>query len=1342
MGCLLFLGSVAGAATRYVNVNNLTPALPYASWAAAATSIQDAVDAAQLGDEIVVTNGVYQTGAQAVYGMRNRVAVTKPVTLRSVNGPAVTQIVGSGQSSLVPIRCVYLANGASLTGFTLTNGLTDYLGDDHTNKAGGGVWCEGVSAVVSNCVLSGNFCWGYGGGAYSGTLNDCTFSGNFAGSGGGASSSMLDNCTLTNNSAVWGGGAYSGTLNNCLLTSNSAIRADFASGGGAYQATLNNCALTGNSASSQGGGAFSSTLNDCTVTGNSAPYGGGTGSGTLNNCIVYYNSAQNRGANYDAGTLNYCCTTPLPAGPGNLVEEPLLANAWRLSADSPCRGRGSAAYASGVDIDGEPWANPPSIGCDEYWSGSLTGAVSVAIVANYTSLSAGHAVDFKGLIEGRVSASRWDFGDGSTVSNRPWASHTWVTAGDYVVELRAYNESYQAGVAVTVTVHVLPPVHYVAMTGSSQPPYSSWATAAQNIQSAVDVAWTGDEIVVSNGVYRTGARAVYGMSNRVVVTKPVIVRSVNGPAVTQIVGYQVPGTTNGPEAVRCVYLTNGAVLVGFTLTNGATQILPQDDRNGDGGGVYCEGESEVVSNCVLTGNSATGYGGGACRGTLRRCTLTRNLALASGGGCFAGTLNDCTLADNSAFFGPGGAVNATLNNCTLTGNSGRDSGGAWGCILNNCVLTGNSAYNGYGGAASVSTLNNCVLTGNSAYGGGGASWCTLNNCTLTGNSAFASGGGTYRGTLNDCIVYYNNAQVNGANYDGDIFHYCCTTPAPTGTGNLIEEPQLATIWRLSIGSPCRGRGNADYVSGVDIDGEPWANPPSIGCDEYWSGSVTGAVSAEIVAAITNVAVGFGLDFQAVIGGRVSASRWDSGDGNVVSNRPWATHAWTAAGDYVVELRAYNESYPAGVAATVTVHVVLEEHYVALNSTNPVPPYTSWATAANNIQDAVDAATQLGALVWVADGVYQTGERAAYGMNNRVVVPRPLTVRSVNGPAVTRIVGSGPNGLAAVRCVYLSSGAMLAGFTLTNGATQASGDYRTQCGGGVFCQGLTPVVSNCMLTGNSAFWDGGAAYFGTLNNCVLARNSASRVGGGASGSTLNNCILTSNSALDGGGANSGILNNCVLTANSADYYGGGARGRVLGGTGGTLNNCTLAGNFAAYGGGASGCELNNCIAYYNTAQTSGPNYEGGVLNYCDTTPLPTNGVGNIALDPLFVNAYGWADLRLQSSSPCINRGYNAYVTTTTDLDGNPRISGPVVDIGAYEFQWQPTILLADGNFGVRSNAFGFSVSAASGSVVVIEGSTNLRSWVRVQTNTAAAAPFYFVDLGWTNLPTRFYRARLQ
>jgi hypothetical protein len=158
----------ANAATRYVNVNNATPASPYTDWSSAATTIQDAIDAATTGDDILVTNGVYQTGARVVYGMSNRVAVTIPVTVRSVNGPAVTQIIGyqvpGTTNGAGAVRCAYLTNGAALSGFNLAKGATQTFGDVAKNLSGGGLWCEGASAVVSNCTLTGNWASANGGG--------------------------------------------------------------------------------------------------------------------------------------------------------------------------------------------------------------------------------------------------------------------------------------------------------------------------------------------------------------------------------------------------------------------------------------------------------------------------------------------------------------------------------------------------------------------------------------------------------------------------------------------------------------------------------------------------------------------------------------------------------------------------------------------------------------------------------------------------------------------------------------------------------------------------------------------------------------------------------------------------------------------------------------------------------------------------------------------------------------------------------------------------------------------------------------------------------------------------
>jgi hypothetical protein len=110
-----------------------------------------------------------------------------------------------------------------------------------------------------------------------------------------------------------------------------------------------------------------------------------------------------------------------------------------------------------------------------------------------------------------------------------------------------------------------------------------------------------------------------------------------------------------------------------------------------------------------------------------------------------------------------------------------------------------------------------------------------------------------------------------------------------------------------------------------------------------------------------------------------------------------------------------------------------------------------------------------------------------------------------------------------------------------------------------------------------------------------------------------------------------------------------------------------GNSAPGGGGAWDSWLNNCIAYFNSAPVSATaNYSAGTLNFCCTTPLPTSGFGNFTNAPLLADVAA-RDFHLQTNSPCINAGANSYVETDTDLDGNPRIAGGTVDVGAYEFE---------------------------------------------------------------------------
>jgi PKD repeat protein len=1023
---------------------------------------------------------------------------------------------GAGLDSGTANNCTFTGNSAFNGGATAYSALNDCTLTANSATTGGAVYY----GTLNKCVFIGNAAINSGGGAFGGTLNICALSDNSAQEGAGLNSSTANNCTITGNSAFNGGGAAASKLNGCILTNNSALNL----GGGALESTLNSCALNANSASS-GGGAFDCALTNCTVTANSAFYnGGGVSFSTLNNCIAYFNTAV-QWANYDSGSLlDYSCTMPLPTnGVGNISSNPLLANAFHLSAYSPCRGAGNAAYATGTDIDGEFWASPPSIGCDEYYTASATGDLVVAIITPFTSVTVGLPLEFTTLIAGRTTASSWDFGDGVTATNQLIVSHSWAGLGDYSLVLRAFNESNPEGISATVTIHVVPrPVYYVSVDSLNPvAPYSSWATAATDIQDAVDVATVaGSQVLVTNGIYARGARLTVGdaIVNRLVVDKPLSLQSVNGPQFTII---------DGGRSNRCVHLAYYASLSGFTLTNG----LMQNDGAVFGG---------ALTNCTLTGNNGASY-----------CTLTY---------------------------------------CSLT-----NWAGASYCTLNNCMLTANP-----GVGASYSTLNNCMLSSNYVA----AEYSTLNNCTLTGNEAY----GALGCAMTNCIAYFNTA-APGVNYDAlSTLNYCCTTPLPAnGVGNISSDPQLASAWRLSAASPCRGAGSAVSAIGTDLDGEAWANPPSIGCDEYHAGALTGPLSVGITSSFTNVPIGFTLQLVGTIEGRPASNSWDFGDGITATNQLYVSHTWAALGDYAVILNAYNTGNPDGVSTTITIHVVPQPiHYVVANSLAPVAPYTSWATAARNIQDAVDAATVPAALVLVSNGTYAAGGRA--DELAVVIVDKPLTVRSINGPLFTAINGNGTN-----RCVTLLKEAIISGFTLTNGLEGAA----------------LGIVTNCTLGGNAV-----GASFSTLYNCTLTENNAYEYGGGAYASTLYNCTLSRNSCLyGGGGAYACTLNNCTLTDNDS----------------------------FPLGGGAMNCTLNNCIAYFNT----GGNYQDCSLNNCCTTPDP-GGIGNFTSPPLFVNQAS-GNLRLQTNSPCINAGNNIFAVGSTDLDDNPRIQGGAVDIGAYEFQ---------------------------------------------------------------------------
>lgn len=202
----------------------------------------------------------------------------------------------------------------------------------------------------------------------------------------------------------------------------------------------------------------------------------------------------------------------------------------------------------------------------------------------------------------------------------------------------------------------------------------------------------------------------------------------------------------------------------------------------------------------------------------------------------------------------------------------------------------------------------------------------------------------------------------------------------------------------------------------------------------------------------------------------------------------------------------------------------------------------------------------------------------------------------------------------------------------------------------------------------------------MDHCTIATNSASE-GAGADDSWIYNSVLIGNIGSWGGGAAYATLDHCAIGANVGSPAGAGdcsltgcliTNNIGIGVHGGWVSSCTVAGNQ----GGAYGGIFVNSVVYGNSESNwEFDGFYGLHFTNCCTTPMPTNyvttfssmsAVDTFTNDPVFVNPAA-GDYHLQPSSPCINSGKNSYVTASTDLDGNPRIKGGTVDIGAYEFQ---------------------------------------------------------------------------
>ncbi len=864
---------------------------------------------------------------------------------------------------------------------------------------------------------------------------------------------------------------------------------------------------------------------------------------------------------------------------------------------------------------------------------------------------------------------------------------------------------------------------YVSPDGAHIPPFSTWAVAATNIQAAIDFCTPDDVVLVTNGVYLLnatvrvtndvtlaspngrdtvlfdgsalppGADAVFlqfGTLDGLTVSNAPRhgVKSEYGAILNSLITHSGQSGIDSYTTPRIV--TNSTLLVTNTIV----------EHSGSNGIFTCAVDTRIL-NCLVAESAGTGV---SLRqnDTVSPLTLPRVSNFLIRASTVSSNRNSGIMLGFWNYTPDLPSVSVVVDSCLIEGNIGTygggiaDAAGAWaergsGVFITHSILRNNHASTMGGGAYLFWTrkpvMSHTILENNTTEGQGGGVYlqggsvfnCLVRNnhssntaggCYIFNGNFFnntvvfnhaKSAGGTYGGTIANSIIFYNQADTYSNSLPGSM-SYSCVSPLVTGMGNISSPPALAGTnnYRLVPGSPCIDSGSFEFAAGdYDLDGDPriWGAGVDMGCDEFYPPGLGGPLSVIVEADTDRAVVGTPVSFQCDVEGMPESYVWTFTDGYSVSNTPFVEHAFDVPGLHTATVVATNVDGTASNSVAVEIFPGYT-NYVDLVGGH-VFPYTNRPNAATNIQAAVDANIP-GGVVLVADGTYDQGGTAVNGgLTNRIAIRKVLQVVSENGPSNTWILGQGPCGEAAVRCVYLGSGASLSGFTLANGHTRSTGDEdRDQSGGGAWLEN-GGILENCIVRDNAAALLGGGVKGGEVWNSTLCNNTAVS-GGGSFNARLFRCVVAGNTALDlGGGACGGTLENCLVHGNLALLGGGGASNLLM--------HSTVVGNQATLsGGGIYRGVATNSILYFNAAG-DWPNYFNSICRYCCTTPDPQT-IGNVLGDPLFVDA-AHGIFQLLENSPAIDAALATGLSE--DLAGMHRpllgIPGglPASDLGAFE-----------------------------------------------------------------------------